>query len=93
MNKPKIGEPCNGCGLCCAASLCNIAEKAFHGAQAPCPALEWSEGRTWCGMIKNPVRYINPNFAAEDRQEANAMLIPLMRQAIPIGQGCGMEDD
>jgi hypothetical protein len=90
--KAKFGEPCSNCGLCCAAQLCDIAEGAFPGASAPCPALEWHEGRSWCGLVTNPTRHINPHFAVEDRAEADAIMIPLFLQVIPIGQGCGMED-
>jgi hypothetical protein len=93
LTKPKFGEPCNGCGKCCAAELCEVADRIFPGAVAPCPALEWRDGRSWCGLITNPIGYINPTFPAEDREPANDILRPQFLRVIPIGQGCGMEDE
>ena len=87
LQKPKFSEPCNGCGLCCAEELCDVAEDQFPGAQAPCPALEWSEGRAWCGLIRHPSRHMQLKFNADD------ILSPLFAQVIPINQGCGMEDE
>lgn len=57
--KPMMGEPCNGCGVCCVATACGIAldhipEAALGEA---CPALEWEGGRSWCGMVRHPARY------------------------------------
>jgi len=39
--KPKHGQPCNGCGLCCVASLCQLGQHVFHrqALPGPCPAL------------------------------------------------------
>lgn len=87
MDKPKFREPCNGCGLCCATELCEVAEQLFVGASAPCPALEWTDGRAWCGLITHPSRHLMAKFNADE------VLVPLFSQAIPIGQGCGMSDD
>lgn len=85
--KPKFREPCNGCGLCCALELCILAEDAFPGASAPCPALEWDDGRAWCGMVRHPSRHLAVNFAGVDE-----VLSPLYLIGIAAGQGCGMED-
>jgi hypothetical protein len=52
-NKPKRGEPCNGCGYCCAAEVCEIGLHAFGASTpAPCPALEFRDGRFWCGIVR-----------------------------------------
>lgn len=45
--KPRFGEPCNHCGLCCSLQLCELAEEAFE-AGPPCPAL--FEGQ--CGLVR-----------------------------------------
>jgi hypothetical protein len=87
LDKPKFGDACNGCGLSCALELCDVAEREFPGASAPCPALEWEDGRAWCGMIRHPSRHTSMQWAADD------VLSPLYAQLIPIGQGCGMPDD
>lgn len=59
--KPRIGQDCNGCGICCVAEPCAVAleyadgaERAANGGQA-CPALEWDDGRSWCGMVRRPL--------------------------------------
>ena len=84
--KPKFGEPCNGCGECCRLELCEVGEAYFPGALAPCPALEWEEGRAWCGLVRHPSRHLGMNFNADET------LTPMFTLLLPIGQGCGMED-
>lgn len=86
--KSKFGEPCSGCGLCCRLELCEIAQKSMPEAVAPCPALEWENGRTWCGLTRHPARHLKANFDGMD-----AVLIPLFTKAQSYGQGCGMTDE
>lgn len=88
MEKPKFGDKCNGCGLCCAAELCEVAEDTFPGAVAPCPALEWEDGRAWCGMIQHPSRHLSLNYTGADSRISD-----LFAQVIAVGQGCGMPDE
>lgn len=76
--KPRKGEPCNGCGFCCAAEVCEIGLAAMGpDTQAPCPAMEFSEGRFWCGIVK-----------AEDELG----VFPLVRLMLGIGKGCDADD-
>jgi hypothetical protein len=58
--KPKLGHPCNGCGLCCAAETCPVGRVIFLRKAGPCPALVWdqSSSRYWCGMVSAPDRYL-----------------------------------
>jgi len=70
MKKPKIGEPCNGCGICCMNQTCqngsyvlrlvkNIGD--YHKGR--CPALVDNKNGTFsCGIILNPKRYIKRNY-------------------------------
>lgn len=88
LTKPKFGDKCNGCGLCCASELCDLAEMAFPGASAPCPALEWEDGRAWCGMVRHPSRHLSLNYTGAD-----AITRDLYAQGIAVGQGCGMPDE
>jgi hypothetical protein len=88
LAKPKFREPCNGCGLCCALQLCEIAEEQFVGASAPCPALEWEDGRAWCGLVRHPSRHLKINFVGAD-----PTVSPLFAKVIAVGQGCGMPDE
>lgn len=41
--KPAAGQPCNGCGVCCAAELCPMGRLLFLRARGPCPALHWED--------------------------------------------------
>ena len=78
-SKPKFGEACNGCGICCAIELCGIAEMAFPGAQAPCPALKIAPDgkRTYCELIA-----IEKNFRMQ----------PMIQETLAVGHGCTMPD-
>lgn len=51
--KPRLWEPCNGCGWCCAVDVCEIG-KFLHGdIKGPCPSLIYEDGRTYCGAVKS----------------------------------------
>jgi hypothetical protein len=58
--KPKLGDPCNGCGLCCAAETCPVGRIVFRQIQGPCPALIWdpTAKRYWCGLVRAPSAYL-----------------------------------
>ena len=71
LTKPKIGEPCNGCGICCQIQLCNtgafllkkvkyLGERTIKGQ---CPALVAEpDGRFVCGLIKSPAKFIRSKY-------------------------------
>jgi len=72
--KPRHGDPCNRCGLCCYTSLCDVAH-AIHGTRVgPCPELQWDADGSRCGLIER-----NEGDARED-----AKLL------INAGNGCDM---
>jgi hypothetical protein len=56
--KPAIGEPCNGCGVCCAAETCPAGRILFLKRNGPCPALEWQKNFYRCGLLTKPARYL-----------------------------------
>ena len=87
LRKPRLGSPCNGCGLCCAAQICGIGEQYFPGALAPCPALTLTDGRFQCGLVLHPSKLFALRFDADE------ILTPMFAKAIGSGQGCGMEDE
>lgn len=54
--KPASGEPCNGCGVCCALETCPLGRLCFQRKQGPCPGLLWdaAAGRYFCRLLKDP---------------------------------------
>jgi len=80
--KPSEGEPCNGCGLCCAAEPCPLGmflSRRRHGA---CRALSWddTQGLYRCGVLDHPARWMPwmPQSLAR----------ALARRWIAAGRGC-----
>jgi len=57
--KPASGEPCNGCGVCCAYEPCPVAMVFLFQRKGACRALLWQEeeGRYACGMVRQPHRH------------------------------------
>jgi Fe-S-cluster-containing hydrogenase component 2 len=54
--QPLPGEPCNGCGVCCAVRLCPTGMLLFRQHRTPCHALRWNaaQRRYQCGLIIAP---------------------------------------
>ena len=50
--KPRPGEACNGCGVCCAAEPCPVGIVVSGRRHGPCAALRWSDeaGRHRCSL-------------------------------------------
>jgi hypothetical protein len=72
--KPRHGDPCNRCGLCCYAALCDVA-KMIHGNRlGPCPELQWDAGGSRCGLIERST--------GEAREDAKLLM--------NAGAGCDM---
>jgi hypothetical protein len=76
--KPAKGEPCNGCGFCCAAEVCRVGT-ALHGenVEAPCPSMEFRDGRFWCGAVR----------LADEMGMGD-----ILRFHMGIGMGCDSDD-
>jgi hypothetical protein len=55
--KPPHGDPCTSCGLCCVATLCPLGRKVFGHELGPCPALMWDEGKSSCGLVREPMKH------------------------------------
>jgi hypothetical protein len=83
--KPADGQPCNGCGVCCALETCPVARLRFLKISGPCPGLEWSERETryHCGLLVNPGKYFGwlPNTAMPISRR-------LLTRWISAGKGC-----
>jgi hypothetical protein len=79
-----LSSSCLGCGKCCKAIPCQIAIWTI-GYFVPCKALEFEDGRHWCGMIRNPSKYVDLGPPAEwkDRFLGNEI-----KNLLGIGRGC-----
>lgn len=53
-DKPAVGAPCNGCGICCAMEPCPLSLLLLRRRQGACPALAWRDGRYVCGLATDP---------------------------------------
>lgn len=51
-NKPAHGAPCNRCGVCCIATLCELGEHLFKKRAGPCPALVHNSEGYACGVVQ-----------------------------------------
>lgn len=85
--KPRMGEPCNGCGYCCAAETCQLAQLLMGDPPAPCPAMEFDAGRFWCGLVRNPDKYLVHPFIGLGTRVA-----PLAMESLGVGRGCDADD-
>lgn len=93
LEKPKIGQPCNGCGLCCMIQVCRngalvqglIKHPHDDPVEGPCPALVTnSDGSYSCGVVKDPKKYIRKSPYREDVLRREFSLL--------IGAGTGCDD-
>jgi hypothetical protein len=67
--------------------LCGLAIDLLDAANAPCPAMEFADGRFWCGLARHPSRYFGtPAFS-------NRLIAPMVHDALNIGEGCDASDD
>jgi hypothetical protein len=89
LKKPECGAPCNGCGLCCQLEACHLSVQFLNSTTAPCVALEHEDGRYWCGLVRNPAKYLRlPAWASET---ALAELSPKFAAMLWLGSGCDSE--
>src|SRR5579872_328640 len=83
--KPKHGEACTHCGVCCAATLCQVGQRVFDRPHVPgpCPALILDvSGKSLCGVAMNPRAF---NLASP---ESDAELTRSALMLIGSGYGC-----
>jgi hypothetical protein len=82
--KPAFGQPCNRCGVCCAAGPCGLSSRLLGTPpRQRCPALERDDdGRFACGLVRNPQRYVPLLSYAPEALGAE------FAQHLQIGGGC-----
>jgi hypothetical protein len=91
FEKPKFGEKCNGCGMCCTVEPCLIAQTLLNCHEGPCVALETeTDGRKTCGMVKRPAHYM---FNEDAPPSATGEFQVMIANMLGIGRGCDAADD
>ncbi|MGE8063745.1 hypothetical protein [Pseudomonas sp. NPDC089569] len=99
IEKPVFGDPCNGCGVCCIAQVCDLGKEL--GDDQSCKALIRNPDRSVsCGLVVDPYRFTPESelvdwkfidvqgggHAGEDRlKKLNASLLG-------AGRGCDSDD-
>jgi hypothetical protein len=95
--KPALGEPCNGCGVCCLVAPCPLGVLISRRRHGVCNALRWEPALEMyrCGAMTDPLSVTT--VALPDRLGrakpfvARAIASVLRRLAerwIASGQGC-----
>jgi hypothetical protein len=83
--KPAEGQPCNGCGVCCASEPCplgSVASRRRHGA---CVALRWNDAaRAYrCGLVERPADHLPRAL-----RWSAPLVARIARRSIAAGSGC-----
>lgn len=79
------GQPCNGCGVCCASEPCPIGIIVSRKLKGACKALRWSESEHQyrCGMIVEPQQYLPRGLRGFSK-----VMSRLAYRYISAGSGC-----
>jgi hypothetical protein len=91
LPKPRYGDPCNGCGLCCRLEICGEGETAlaalgiYDGPAAgpPCFFLVEMGGLYRCRLVLTEAANLDKLPSRE----------PRIARSLGIGEGCTMPDD
>ena len=86
-HKPALGQPCNGCGVCCLAEPCPVGMLVSRRRQGPCVAVIWeaATSRYRCGLASRPLAALGWRFAPGWLLRVFARLA---RRWISAGSGC-----
>ena len=104
--KPAFGAACNQCGYCCMEEPCELAKQYLHQEKGPCIALEWENGKAFCGLVRKPVVYLfnanasekaqkldpNAESAVQANPELSAKLSSGFAGILRLGSGCDAQD-
>lgn len=67
------------------------AEVFGEDVKGPCPALEYEHGRTWCGLIRHPRKYLGLPF--DMPEELEQFFATGVKDVNGVGEGCQMKDE
>jgi len=88
LDKPEIGSPCNGCGICCVTTVCCAGSYALglvrrwgERARGPCPALVEDSEKLVCGILLHPTDWLNVERGSTVLRYAFGLLVG-------VGAGC-----
>ncbi|MEA8593044.1 hypothetical protein PZT57_30825 [Pseudomonas aeruginosa] len=100
LDKPALGSPCNGCGVCCIAQVCDLG--VALGDDQNCKALlQRSDGTFSCGLVEDPYRFIPEvdlsKWLTLDQMSGGAAgeqaLKSLYAEMLGAGRGCDSDDE
>ena len=89
LPKPKFGESCNSCGICCIVRPCQLSLEILGDLPGPCRALESDGDKRVCGIIKRPAWYM---FKEDVEDDMTDYLSTIFSMALGIGIGCDSDD-
>ena len=91
--KPLKGSTCNRCGFCCRMERCGLSVQVFGEGAGPCPALEEDARQTYCGVLRNPERYLLEKYPMLALSQRSIPQIQVsIAHALGIGIGCDSVD-
>lgn len=91
--KPALGQPCNGCGVCCLVEPCPLGVLLSGRRAGACDALRWHDetARYRCGAMIEAKSVLQEVLPRRLRALA-AVLAPVLGRLagrwIAAGQGC-----
>jgi len=93
--KPREGEPCNGCGVCCLAEPCPMGALLTLRTQGPCQWLDWNAAtHTYrCGVLAATDPNALPDHAGGFKRWWRQRLHRAARRWIAAGHGCDCSMD
>ena len=78
--KPEQGQPCTGCGHCCAVQPCIAAQYLWGDYFGPCDALRWQDGRWQCGLA----------LFEQEAVQRGWLVKAVLPELLGFGTGCGV---
>ncbi len=78
--KPAYKDACNGCGVCCAAEPCPIAQLLFWQRKGACPALFWQSADAEHHAKINTNNKANNNASLKVKTNQNRYVCGLVLQ-------------